>query len=247
MIGKTARAAAAVAAALVAAGALGGCTATADGAGRGALGPGSAGSASPAPVLTLPVVPVGAGGTVTAGSVTGGTGAGATPGNPAPTGGATATQSGVPQCKTVDLSPEANVVTDSAAAGHIAMNITVTNNSGHTCYIDGFPGLALEDKDQNPVATKVTWDPAVAKTMITLTNGQSASSSAHLDMDLPSGSEPQTGPCEPASHYLLITPPNNTTQLVAQIGDTGGTGITVCDSGALDVLAFVAGAVGPQQ
>jgi hypothetical protein len=153
----------------------------------------------------------------------------------------------VPQCQTADLSAEANTVAGSAAAGHLTMNITVTNTSGHTCTIYGFPGLALEDKNQDIQHTAVTWQPTIPKTLITLANGATASSSAQFDKDLPVGSEPLTGPCEPASFYLLVTAPNNTTQLVAPIGDTGGAGITVCDFGALNVLAFVPGSTGPQE
>ena len=237
MNGKSAKAVGAVAAAVLATGVLSGCAAKSD-AGTNALGsPG--GSADPGPALTLPAVATTGPSSTAAAQNGSGSGSGS--------GGGSATQAGVPQCQTVDLSPEANIVAGSAATGHIAMNITVTNTSGHTCTIYGFPGLVLEDVNQHVQATKVTWDPAVAKSLITLANGQSASSAAHIDKDLPVGSEPLTGPCEPASYYIQITPPNNTSQLVATIGDTDGQGITVCDFGALDTLAFVPGSTGPQE
>jgi hypothetical protein len=225
-------------AAILAAGLLGGCAAASGTTSGGGTPSGSGGTTGG--VLILPSAP-----TTSPGS----DGGGSAPTTAAsqPGGGGPATAAGVPQCRTPDLSGEANIVAGSAAAGHITMNITVTNTSGHTCTIFGFPGLALEDTNQDVQPTKVTWDPAVAKTLITLANGASASSSAQLDKDLPVGSEPLSGPCEPASFYLQITPPNNTSQLVASIGDTGGAGITVCDFGALDVLAFVPGSTGPHE
>jgi hypothetical protein len=227
----------AVAAAVLATGVLSGCTTT-SGTGPSASGSISAGPSTPGPALTLPAAPTGAA-TTQGGSSGGSNNGGSSGGGP--------TQAGVPQCMTVDLSPEANIAAGSAAAGHITMNITVTNTSGHTCTIYGFPGLLLEDVNQHDQATKVNWGPAVPKTLITLTNGQSASSSAQFDKDLPVGSEPLTGPCEPASYYIQITPPNNTTQLVAPIGGTDNQGITVCDFGTLNALAFVPGTTGPQE
>lgn len=237
--------ASAAAAAVLAAGALSGCASRADGslgaAGGSSTSTASSSAGSPVPALSLPPGQAGAAAaatvtpvaTIPAGSV------------PNTTGGAT--KAGLPQCTTADLSPEANVVADSAAAGHVTLNITITNTSAHKCTVYGFPGLDLEDKNQDAQPTKVIWDPSVAKTEITLAGGQSASSSARIDDDVPGSGEPQTGPCEAASYYLQITPPNNTTQLVAAIGGTGGGGITVCESGTMDVLALVPGSVGPRE
>ena len=247
---RTGNAIGAVLAAGLATGVLTGCaggsgnTPSADGTEQGS----SNGTSPGSPLILPPVQTTGPGSGSSGGS---GGGSPATPvvqpsgggGN----GGGTVTQAGVPQCHTQDLSAEANLVAGSAATGHITMNITVTNTSGRTCTIYGFPGLGLEDTNQDLQPTKVTWDPAIPKTLISLPNGGTASSSARIDKDLPVGSEPLSGPCEPASFYLQVTPPNNTTQLVATIGDTGGSGITVCDFGALDVLAFVPGSTGPQE
>lgn len=245
MILKSAKTLGAVATAVLAAGALTGCAAV-SGTGASALGTAPAETSPAGPELTLPAVPIDTATSQTGGSTSdGGSSNGGSSNGGSSAGGPT--HAGVPQCMTVDLSPEANIVAGSAAAGHITMNITVTNTSGHSCTIYGFPGLELEDVSQHDQATKVTWDPAVPKTLITLANGQSASSSAQLDKDLPVGSEPLTGPCEPASYEIQITPPNNTTQLVAPIGDTDNQGITVCDFGALDTLAFVPGSTGPHE
>jgi hypothetical protein len=157
------------------------------------------------------------------------------------------TPTSTPQCNTTDLSATVTLVAGSQAMGSASLNITLTNTSGHPCIVYGFPGFKLEDKNEDAQTTTVTWDPAVPKTHITLANGASASSTARFDPDIPSASEPTSGPCEPASFYMLVTAPNNTTQLESPIGGTGGSGITVCQSGALDVLALVPGAVGPNQ
>lgn len=165
----------------------------------------------------------------------------------APTGsGVTSSGTAVPQCHYTDLSASASVVAGSGAMGQEALNITLTNTSGHTCTVYGFPGLGLEDKNQDIQATKVTRNPGVAKKLITLANGGTTSTTAQFDVNVPGPGEPTSGPCEAASVYLVITPPNEQHQLVAPIGGTSG-GITVCNNGALDVFAFISGSTGPNQ
>jgi len=160
--------------------------------------------------------------------------------------GNSSTVAGVPQCHTVNLSAAVSVVAGSQAAGHESLNITLTNTSGHSCTIYGFPGLGLEDKNGSIQASKVTWNPAVAKKIITLADNGTASTTAGFDPDIPASGEPASGPCEIASYSMMVTPPNEQTQLVAPItGATGG--ITVCGYGALQVFALVAGSTGPNQ
>jgi Protein of unknown function (DUF4232) len=158
-----------------------------------------------------------------------------------------ATTTGTPQCHTADLSGSVVLVPGSQAMGSELLNITLTDVSGHDCTVYGFPGLKLEDKNQDGQATQVTWDPGVPKQSITLTNGSSASTTVRFDDDVPGSGEPASGPCEPASLYLQITPPNEKSQLVAAIDGTDNDGVTVCQNGALDVLALVPGTVGPNQ
>lgn len=219
----------ALAATALTAGVLAGCT------GRSAGGPASTGtgqSSSPSAgqsgggQLTLPSVSVSSAGTSTA-----------------PTGQAT-TGAAVPTCQTADMTAAITPVNGSAGAGSASLNITLTNTSGHTCTVFGFPGLGLEDKNEDKQPTAVTWDPAVPKTTVTLANGASASTTARYDASVPGSGEPTTGACEAPSVYMLVTPPNNQTQLVARIGDSG---VTVCQSGALTVFALVPGSTGPKQ
>jgi hypothetical protein len=155
------------------------------------------------------------------------------------------TAAGVPRCHTVDLSPEASLVAGSAGAGQMELNIRLTNTSGHACTIYGYPGMRLEDQSVNGQSTTVNRDPGVPEKILTLVENGSAATTAQFDFDIPVlPGEPTSGPCEPESVYLEITPPDETTQLITRI--TGGP-ITVCDHGTLNVLPFVAGPTGPNQ
>lgn len=152
--------------------------------------------------------------------------------------------SSTPRCHTADLSPAVSLVAGSGGAGHALLNVKVTNTSGHPCTVYGFPGMKLEDQNQNGQATTVTRDHAVAAKLITLADGAAAATTVRFDATVPAADEPQTGDCEAPSAYLQITPPDETTQLE---GPIGGGPITVCQHGALDVLAFVPGATGANQ
>jgi hypothetical protein len=161
-----------------------------------------------------------------------------------PSGTATNSPTAVPRCHTADLSPAVSIVAGSQGTGHELMNIKLTNDSGHTCTVYGFPGFKLEDMNASGQATRVTRDHAVPTKTITLANGGSAATTARIDFDIPAADEPQTGNCEAPSVYLQITPPDETTQLSATI--SGGP-VTVCQHGAIDVLPFVAGTKGANQ
>jgi hypothetical protein len=150
----------------------------------------------------------------------------------------------VPRCHTTDLIPAAAIIAGSAAAGSESLNLKLTNNSGHTCTIYGYPGMMLEDTNSSGQATTVTRNFAVKPATITLANGASAATTVRFDFDVPVADEPSTGNCEAPSVYLQITPPDETTQLSATV--TGGP-VTVCAHGTLDVLAFVAGSKGANQ
>lgn len=161
-----------------------------------------------------------------------------TPGVPSPT------ASALPRCHTADLSPDVSIVAGSAGAGHELMNLTLKNNSGHTCTIFGYPGMMLEDQNGAGQATTVTRNHGVPAKQLVVPDGGVASTTISFDFDMPGPGEPTTGNCEPPSYSLLITPPDETTQLTALI--TGGP-VTVCQKGALNVLPFVSGPKGANQ
>jgi len=216
---KTGNVIAAAFATALCAGTLAGCAAS----------PPAAGTPSPGGTVTLPPA-----------TAVGGSGGGPT----AP---------GVPQCTTANLAAAVSVVAGSQGAGHESLNLTLTDISGHSCTVYGYPGLQLrgEDSQDQPGATQattVTWDPGVPKTLLTLADSGSASTTIQFDVDVPGAGEPTSGQCEPFSYYLAVIAPNNTTSTTARIGGPNATtGITVCEHGNLQVLAFVAGSTGPNQ
>jgi hypothetical protein len=241
MLRTTRYATAAALAAALGTGTLAGCagtsgTGTPSGTGTSAVNASGGATGSAAPTT--------AGSTASAGASAGSNNAGSTSGP---------TLAGVPQCVTANLVAAVNVVAGSQGMGHEELNITLTNISGHSCTVYGFPGLQLRAQDMEGQpglnqATTVTWDPGVPKTLVTLADSGSASTSVLFDMDVPGAGEPSSGPCEPDSYYLAIIPPNNTTALTARIGGPNATsGITVCEHGNLQSLAFIAGSTGPNQ
>jgi hypothetical protein len=163
---------------------------------------------------------------------------------PAPSSGSPSSASpsatGVPRCHTADLSPTVVLVAGSAGAGHELMGVNLTNNSGHTCTIFGYPGMMLQDQNGAGQATTVTRDHSVTPATVVLLNGRTAAAPVSFDFDMPGPGEPTTGSCEPQSYGLLITPPDETSQLTAQIG---GGPVTVCQKGTLSVQPFRAGSI----
>jgi len=156
---------------------------------------------------------------------------------------------GVSKCLTSELAMQVSVVDGSQGMGHELLNLTLTNKAGQACSVYGFPGLQLLTDKLSPQPTVVSRDYGITPVTVTLAPGKAASTTIRFDMDIPVGNEPTTGACEPDSYYLEVTAPNNTTHLDPWINtEAGGAGgITVCEHGALDVLPFVAGAVGPNQ
>lgn len=148
-----------------------------------------------------------------------------------------------PKCSTNDLSGYVSIVPNSAGAGNELMNVKLTNTSGHTCTIYGYPGFQLEDQQQKNLPTNVVRQSAPVSTVTVLNNG-SAATTVRFDFDVPGSGDSTSGPCQPESYYMQITPPDQFTQLVAQI--QGGP-VTVCQSGEMTVLPFVAGSTGPNQ
>jgi len=166
------------------------------------------------------------------------------PSTAAPSASPSPSASGTPRCHTTDLSPSVTVVAGSQAAGSELMNLTLTNTSGHPCTIFGYPGMMLQDQNGNGQATTVTRNHGNTPKTVTLADNGAASTTIRFGFDVPGPGEPATGPCEPASYGLLVTPPDETTQLTAPIG---GGPVTVCEKGTLDVLPFIAGKTGPNQ
>jgi Protein of unknown function (DUF4232) len=220
---------------LVAAALAAGIVTGMSGAGRGAGDGAQAGSGSTPPVASAPP---------SSPAATGYTPSPSADATDSASASASATAPASPRCHTNDLNPTVTLVPGGPdGRGFELLNLTLTDTSGHVCTVYGFPGMKLQDADENGQATDVVRI-AGAKSLITLADGQSASTSVEFLPDSPDAAEPQSGPCEPASSLLEITPPDETTQLDAQID---GGPVTACHEGLLKVYAFVAGDTGPDQ
>lgn len=257
--------------AALAAAALSGCAGLSTaGSASGGLGQGGQGSATTGTPLTLPsalatgtvTTPAvdsgngGGNGGSTSGSGGGSGGSGSGSGSSSNNGGGNSgggAPASLPICNSQGLLVTVFVVAGSQGMGHESLNVTLINADDPTCSVYGFPGFQLmgENQDDQPGAdqpTTVTWDPAVPKTLITLTPTAEASTTVRFDDDIPVGNESTSGGCEPESYYLAVMPPNNTSPVIQRIGGPMATlGLTVCEHGTLDVLAFVPGGTGPNQ
>ncbi len=147
---------------------------------------------------------------------------GVQPSTPPPSSGADRT----PRCHTSDLS--AGFFGGQGHAGSWSMGLRLTNISTHTCHFYGFPGLLLIDDTGRPLATTVSW--IGPKATVTVAPGDSGYA------DLTGYNAQAVGevgaPCDPPATALLITPPDETTQLRVD-GP-----IRACGHGMLDVSAM---------
>nr|WP_240948141.1 DUF4232 domain-containing protein [Planosporangium mesophilum] len=98
------------------------------------------------------------------------------------------------------------------AAGSVYLDLGLTNRASHPCRIYGFPGMALVDSSGKWLPTKVSRDQA-EPTLITLAPGQTAWATIHY-AHVPADDE--AFPCQPAAVGLVVTPPDETTQLTVK-------------------------------
>lgn len=224
------RAPAGFAALLLAATVSAGCAANSSASGAGAV-PTDAGSGA----ATTSASPASIGG----GATSGGAGSATTAGTPG------AAVNGSTRCHTADLSGSFTVVPDSEAAGSISYNLKLTNSGKRICTVYGFAGMLLLDKKHAPLPTHVVWNSLVPKQLITLKPGASAAATDRFSPDVP-GTGDNAAPgsaCQPTAAFAEITPPDETTQLVAPVSPP----TSVCERGTMSLSAFVAGAKGPNQ
>jgi hypothetical protein len=139
-----------------------------------------------------------------------------------------------PACLTADFTLSVSTMT--AADGSSALNIVLTNTSGHSCSTKGYPGLELETQGQQDQSTTVTRIDKSTVQQLTVEANETISSLATYT-PLASGASP--GPdCGAPSYYLAVIPPNQKTQLVQPIA---GAPITVCGNGVFDTTPLVPG------
>lgn len=145
----------------------------------------------------------------------------------------TTTAAGPPTCMTSQLA--ATISEPDAGAGQRNAFVTFTNNGTAPCTMFGYIGLQLLDGDGDAVPTDVVRTPG-PESLVTLDPGGQAYTTIHWGA-MPTGNEPDDGPCEPDPAEIEITSPNETTSLV-QPWDNG----PVCSQGEIDTVPVVAGA-----
>lgn len=153
----------------------------------------------------------------------------ATPTESAP---ASPTPTGPVECTTKDL--RADVVPGQSAAGQRYAALVFTNTSASSCFVVGYPGLQLLSASGGTVPTDVVRS-AGTKKQVTLAQGEKASTLMHWSV-VPGPGEPTDSACEPTAATLLVTPPDQTTQL-----RSAWEGGQVCLKGRIDVRPLEAG------
>lgn len=117
-----------------------------------------------------------------------------------------------PRCHTGDLAGQIDQSAGGMAAGSVYLDLGLTNRSSHPCRIYGFPGMALVDSSGKWLPTKVRRDQAESR-LITLAPGQTAWATIHY-AHVPADDE--GFPCQPAAVGLVVTPPDETSQLTVR-------------------------------
>lgn len=153
-------------------------------------------------------------------------------GNAAGAGGGSSGGSQSPgRCHTSMLS--AHVVPGQPGAGQHYAELVLTNTSGSTCHLYGYPGMQLLSAPGGHIPTAVDRQPG-SEQLVTLAPGKQASSLLHWTIVPGTG---EGSPCEPSASGLIVTPPDETTQL-----HTSWPGGPVCQHGQFFVTAFQPGA-----
>ncbi|MCW2642317.1 MAG: hypothetical protein JWP76_4623 [Dactylosporangium sp.] len=137
-----------------------------------------------------------------------GASASSSPGEGAPGGGGSAAVA-LPRCHTADLDVRLEASPGGGAAGSVYLDLGLTNHSPHPCGVYGFPGMTLIDSAGRWLPTTLRRDSTLAA-LVRLAPGQTGWALVHYT-HLPADDE--TMPCQPAAVGLVVTPPDETTQL----------------------------------
>jgi uncharacterized protein DUF4232 len=134
------------------------------------------------------------------------------------------------KCKAADL--KGSMSSPNAGAGNRYADLVVTNTSGRPCTIYGYGGLQLIGADGRPTPTDLARTPDPGPTLVTLRPGGTAAKTLHWGV-IPSGDEPVTGPCEPASTGARVIPPDDTKAFMVTFAFG-----SVCAGGHVDGSAY---------
>ena len=109
-------------------------------------------------------------------------------------------------CAADVLSGTFSVIPGSPGAGQISYRLRLVNSSSDSCTVSGIPAMLLLDEQGARLPTNVSpANPGQAATRVVLAPGAAATSEARFSPDIPAGSEPTDGPCEPRAFTLVVT------------------------------------------
>jgi hypothetical protein len=153
----------------------------------------------------------------------------------------TPTSTSVPQCHSDDLQLTVSVTYGGNNVGEFL--IVLRDNSGHPCTISGYAaGLQTETQSQQPQTTKIVQQGQQQVQLVTLAQGQSASTLSEFTFGTTSSTASPAPNCNAPTYYLAVIPPSEQTQLVAPI--TGGPASLCGADHILDSLPFAPGTTG---
>lgn len=143
--------------------------------------------------------------------------------------GATSSTSDLARCHTGGLAL-APIGAPGVGAGNVYAELGLTNRTGAACYLYGYVGMALLDAGGNQLPTRVVRDtgsrfPWAHVGLLTLSPGATSPFWMHWEQ-VPTGTETSC----PSAAGLILTPPDETTQLRLD-----NFRITACSGGELDV------------
>lgn len=118
-----------------------------------------------------------------------------------------ATTIGAAPCLASALAGNFALIPGSAGAGQIAYRLRLTNQSDSECFVTGLPVVQLLSQSGANLPSAVTPDqPGTATAVrVDLKPGDAATADARFSPDIPGGSEPGDGPCEPKAVTLRVT------------------------------------------
>ena len=124
---------------------------------------------------------------------------------------ATSSSAAVTMCATSALKAAVNTAKPGAAAGSIYYPLDLTNISGSTCTVFGYPGVSFVTGPSGTlIGRAATRNPVKPATTVTLAPGQVA----HATLQVAQAGNYDPAQCKPVTaHWLRIFPPDQTAPL----------------------------------
>jgi hypothetical protein len=120
----------------------------------------------------------------------------------------------IPKCTAADLGVWVAIDQGNGAAGTIYYPLQFTNLSGHTCELDGYPGVSAIGDNGQQLGSPANWSPVVRAQVVLLAPGATAHTLLGYH-DVAVSTEPS---CDPVSNagLLSVIPPGQSTATDAE-------------------------------